>query len=303
MLLRSIRFASIAFVLATAACSGSQSVGEPTQAASQATTVAPISVATHGRNKAIADAIGQVALRADQRATIEQMATDAETRMAPAVKAREALVLAIADQVQAGTLDRTALQPKIDALVAAHEATRPLDRAAFEKLHDLLTPDQRLAFVTAMQASFQSHQGQGGQPGQARGGRLHKWAVELGLTQDHAGPDQAEDPGPVPGALRRRRHRHRRAEDQEAVQDGQMVMRGHEMHQHMQQMLEAFKQDKFSMDAVSPIANEKPFAKEFSGHMLNMVETSLPVLTADQRTTLATKLRARAANLEADDEK
>jgi Spy/CpxP family protein refolding chaperone len=302
MLLRSIRFASIAFVLATAACSGSQSVGEPTQAASQATTVAPISVATHGRNKAIADAIGQVALRADQRATIEQMATDAETRMAPAVKAREALVLAIADQVQAGTLDRTALQPKIDALVAAHEAARPLDRAAFEKLHDLLTPDQRLAFVTAMQASFQSHQGQGGQPGQARGGRLHKWAVELGLTQDQQdqikqkiqAQFQAHFAGAVTGTDEQKT---------DAVQDGQMVMRGHEMHQHMQQMLEAFKQDKFSMDAVSPIANEKPFAKEFSGHMLNMVETSLPVLTADQRTTLATKLRARAANLEADDEK
>jgi hypothetical protein len=297
MLLRSARLVSVAFVLATAACSGSQSVGEPTATAAQGTTVAPINVAVHGRAKAVVDALAQVPLRADQRATIEQMAKDAEARMEPGRKARETLVLAIADQVQAGTIDRVALKPQIDGIIAAHQAAQPLDRAAFEKLHDLLTPDQRVAFVTAMQNNFSSHQGQGRAEGK---GRMQKWAADIGLSQDQQDQIrqklqaqwQAHFAGAVVGTDEQKN---------EAVQDGQLAFRGHQMHEQMKTMLESFKGDKFSMDAVAPI--QKPMAQEFAGHMLNMVEAALPVLTADQRTLVAQKLRQRAANLEAEDEK
>lgn len=301
MLLRSARFVSVALVLATAACSGSQSVTEPTATASQGTSVAPITAAVHGRAKFIADALGQVPLRADQRATIEQMATDAEARQEPMRKAREALVLAIADQVQAGTtIDHTALQPKIDALTAAHQAARPADRAAFEKLHDLLTPDQRLAFVTAMQNAMGSHQQGAGR--EKVKGRMQKWADDIGLSQDQRDQIrekiraqwQAHFAGAVAGTDEQKT---------EAIQDGQMAFHAQQAHEHMGRMLEAFKADKFSMDAVSPIQNDKPMAQEFAGHMLNMVEAALPILTSDQRALVASKLRQRAANLEAEDGK
>jgi hypothetical protein len=311
MLLRS---ATIAFILAAsvvplAACSGSQSVGEPTVTANTGTTVAPISAVVTGRNKAIANALSQVALRADQRATIEQMAQDAETRAAPEHQAHQALALAIADQVQAGAIDRTALQPKIDAISAAHVASRPADRAAFEKLHDLLTPDQRVAFVTAMQANFGNHQGQGAaagttQQGPRQGwmrGRMQKWAADLGLTQ--AQQDQIRQQlqarwqshvvGAVTGTDEQKT---------DAIQDGQMAFQGHAMHQQMKNTLEAFKGDTFSMDQVSPIQNEQPMAHQFAGHMLGMLETALPVLTQQQRILAANKLRERATNMEPEDE-
>jgi hypothetical protein len=294
MLLRSIRFASVALVLATAACSGAQTTSEPTATAAQGTSVAPLNVTVHGRAKAIAEALGQVPLRADQRATIEQMAKDAETRHQPDRAAREALLTAIADQVQAGTIDRTALQPKIDALTAAHEAARPADRAAFEKLHDLLTSDQRVAFVTAMQNQFGSHEGRGRE---GMRGRMQKWATDIGLSQDQQ--DQIRQ------KLQAQWHAHMAGavvgtdeQKTEALHDGQMAFHAHQAHEHMTKMLEAFKGDTFSMDAVAPIAQDRPMAKEFAGHMLNMVEAALPVLTADQRALVATKLRARAANLE-----
>jgi len=312
-MLRSLRSTAILFVLAAsvvplAACSGSQTVGEPTATASGGTTIAPIMTVVHGRTKVFADALGQVALRADQRATIEQMAKDAEVRQEPGRQAREALALAIADQVQAGTIDRVALQPKIDAITAAHIAARPADRAAFEKLHGLLTPEQRTAFVTAMQANVPSHDGNGAGQGQHRGGgmmrgRMQKWAADLGLSQDQQ--DQ------IRTQLQARWQAHfaqavvgTDEQKTDAIQDGQMAVQGHQMHTQMKNTLEAFKGDTFSMDQVAPIQNDKAGqagANQFAGHMLGMLEAALPILTPEQRTIAATKLRARAANLEAED--
>jgi hypothetical protein len=300
-MLRFIRSSAIAFVLAAsalplAACSGSQSVGEPTATAPTGASVAPINVVVHGRTKFVVDALAQVPLRADQRATIEQMAKDSELRGEPARKAREQLVLAVADQIQAGTIDHTALQPKIDAVAAAHETARPGDRVAFEKLHELLTPEQRVAFVTALQA--EPHQGQA--QGEGRGGRMHKWAAEIGLTQDQQDQIkqklQARWQGHVATAVVG-------TDEQkgDAVKDGRMVWQGHKMHEQWKNTLEAFKTDKFSMDAVAPVQDGKPMAHEFAGHMLGMVEAALPVLTPDQRSAAASKLRARAANLEEDE--
>jgi Spy/CpxP family protein refolding chaperone len=297
---RSIRSTAFVLVLAgaaipLAACSGSATVGEPSNTASSTTTTAPLSVAVHGQAKHIADAIAQVPLRADQRATIEQMAQDAETRMQPARKAREDLVNAIADQVQSGTIDRTALQPKIDAVASAHLAAQPANRAAFEKLHDLLTPEQRVAFVTALQAQHGNH---ANGPREGMRGRMQKWATDIGLTQDQQDQIhekirarfQAHFAGAVAGTDEQKT---------DAIQDGHMMWQGHEMHAQMKAMLEAFKGDKFSMDQVAPIPQDaKPMAHEFAGHMLGMVEMALPILTADQRTAAAAKLRAQATKLD-----
>ncbi len=298
MFLRSIRSTAFVFALAgsiipLAACSGSATVGEPSTTASSTTTTAPLNVSVHGPAKRVADALGQVPLRADQRTTIEQMAKDAEARMAPAAKAREDLVLAIADQVQAGAIDRTALQPKIDAVASAHLAVQPANRAAFEKLHDLLTSEQRTAFVAALQNHPHEHQGKGGEGFR---GRLAKWATDLNLTQDQQNQIhekiQARFQAHLAGAMTG-------ADQSGAVQDGHMMWRGHEMHAQWEKTLEAFKGDKFSMDAVAPIpADAKNGANEFAGHMLNMVETALPILTPEQRTIVATKLRTRAAKLD-----
>jgi len=92
MLLRSLRSTAIAFVLAAsvvplAACSGAATTSDPPATASNTTTGA-LNVNVHGPAKRVADALATVPLRADQRATLEQMAKDADTRMEPARKAR-----------------------------------------------------------------------------------------------------------------------------------------------------------------------------------------------------------------------
>lgn len=304
MFLRSLRSTSFAFVLAAsivplAACSGATSTSDPPATASN-TTTGPLSVSVHGPAKRVADALAQVPLRADQRTAIEQLAKDTETRMEPARKARGDLMLAIADQVQKGAIDRTALQPKIDAVAAAHQTAQPGNRAAFEKLHDLLTPEQRLAFVNAMQAEHHEHQGQG--QGQGQGmmrGRMQKWAADLGLSQDQQDQIktkmqarwQAHFAGTVTGA-----------DPTNAAQDGHMMAEGHKMHEQYKAMLEAFKTDNFKMDQVAPAQDHREMANGFAGHMLGMLETALPVLTPEQRTIAANKVREHATKFEEEEQ-
>ena len=293
-----LRSTALVFVLAAsivplAACSGATGTSDPPATASN-TTTGPLNVTVHGPAKRVADALATVPLRADQRATIEQMAKDAETRMEPARKARGDLMLAIADQVQKGAIDRTALQPKIDAVAAAHQSAQPGNRAAFEKLHDLLTPEQRLAFVNAMEAEHHDQKGPG-QRGEGMRGRMNKWATDLGLSQDQQDQIktkmqarwQAHFAGAVTGA-----------DQTGAVQDGHMMAEGHKMHEQYKAMLEAFKGDNFKMDQVAPAQDHREMANGFAGHMLGMLETSLSVLTPEQRNIAANKLREKATKFE-----
>jgi Spy/CpxP family protein refolding chaperone len=301
MFLRSLRSTSFAFLFAAsivplAACSGATGTSDPPQAAQNGTTTAALNVSVHGPAKRVADALAQVPLRADQRTTIEQMAKDAATRMEPARKARGDLMLAIADQVQKGAIDRAALQPKIDAVSAAHQAASPGNRAAFEKLHDLLTPDQRVAFVNAMQAEHHEHQGQGGE---GMRGRMQKWAGDLGLSQDQQDQIktkmqarwQAHFAGAVTGG-----------DQTGAVQDGHVLAEGHKMHEQYKAMLEAFKGDTFKMDQVAPVQDHREMANGFAGHMLGMLETALPVLTPEQRAIAANKVREHATKFEEEEQ-
>lgn len=301
MFLRSLRSTSFAFLLAAsivplAACSGATSTSDPPVTASN-TTTGPLAVSVHGPAKRVADALATVPLRADQRTAIEQLAKDAETRMEPARKARGDLMLAIADQVEKGAIDRTALQPKIDAVAAAHQSAQPGNRAAFEKLHDLLTPEQRLAFVNAMQAEHGQHQGQGMREGMRM--RMQKWSTDLGLSQDQQ--DQ------IKTKMQARWEAHLAVaatgvDQTGVVKDGRLAAEGYKMHEQNKAILEAFKGDTFKMDQVAPAHDHREMANGMAGHMLGMLETALPVLTPEQRTIAANKVREHANKFEDDEQ-
>ena len=133
-------------------------------------TRAPVAQSAHGQVKLIGDALGDVPLTAAQRAELEQLATDAEARHAAARAAGKDMMLALAGQVEAGAIDRAALKAKVDAVSAALLASQPADRAGFQKLHDILGPDQRVAFVDAFEARAKERFAGAGEagPGAAR---------------------------------------------------------------------------------------------------------------------------------------
>jgi Spy/CpxP family protein refolding chaperone len=217
----------------------------------------------------IREALSKVSLRPDQKQAVDQLATDAATRHAPIKAARQALVGALADQVQAGAIDRTALQPKVDALVQAIQQSLPAGQASMMKLHDLLDKTQRNQFVDALEAEFHGHHGGPG-GGEGRGMRLRKWATDLNLT------DQQREQ--IHAAVK-------------AQFQGQEGGKGHGKGGHEgRQMLESFRQDQFTVDpSASPFTPDK--IQHHVDRIVSLAAAAVPILTPEQRAIAAQKIR------------
>ena len=207
-----------------------------------------------------------------QRTEVDKLASDADGRHADVAAARKGLELALANQVDAGRIDRAALQPKIDALVAAVQRTQGPDRTAFEQLHTLLDPDQRVAFVNALESRIHERTGE-----MRHGKRMREWADALNLTEDQRGKiremlkDQAE-----------------KSHAPEAAKDG--MNRG-------AKILGAFKTDRFVFDDVVPAQDLREPVTRAVDRFLGLANQVLPVLTPEQRTAASQRLRSRADSL------
>jgi Spy/CpxP family protein refolding chaperone len=263
----------LALSLAVGACGGSTAADNGPQTAQSAVTTAPVGASTHGPVKLVGNALGEVPLRPDQRTELEKLATDAEARHQSVAGARKDLVEAVAVQVEAGTLDRAALQPKIDAAAAAWDTIRTQDRAALERVHAILDTSQRAQFVDAlhgqMKAARGKHEGREG---------MHEWAADLKLTD--AQKDQIKQAF------------HAKAKDH--GRDGHAEWKDHQAQGG--KVMDAFKSDHFVMDEVSPKKDVKESAAKMSGHLLGMIETVLPILTPEQRQIAGQKIRAHATS-------
>jgi Spy/CpxP family protein refolding chaperone len=268
------RFAlASALVLGTAslaACAGS--TAETPAAASAGATLAPVAQSSHGIVHVVGEALGQVPLRPDQRAQLEQLAQEADQRHQTVGAARKELMEAIALQIESGKIDRAALQPRIDAAADAWNTVRPADRAAFEKVHTILDADQRAKFVDALRTAMRANheKGHGHE-------HLKQMATDLNLTD--AQISQIRDV----------------MKDEFHKNGGRQSWAEHR--ERAAKVAEAFKSDRFVMDEVAPAPNARDKANEMSTKIINVAEKVLPILTAEQRSMAAQKLREKSTML------
>ncbi len=266
---------TLALALAATACSGATA---PTAQTSAATTRAPVAQTSHGFVKLFGEALGDVDLRADQRVEIEKLAESAETRHTALRTELKAVMLDIADQVEKGTVDKASLKPKVDRAMSKIDEVRPLDQEALVKLHGLLDEGQRAAFVDALeqrgQKKMEEHKA-GGHP-------MFALAKELDLSSDQR--DKIRD------AFRDAMQTARNGEGEH--EHGFRGHRGGGRHA----MLEAFKSPTFDPKTVGPQGSLAEKAKGKEDAAFAMAEKVLPILTAEQRKTLAAKIRARATS-------
>ena len=285
---------NIAFSLSVAsmsvfavACGGT--VEQP-QTSASAGTKAPIGTSTHGVVKLVGDALGEVPLRPEQRTEIEKLASEAEARHAPIADARKEMMLAFADQVEQGTIDKTALQPKIDKVTADFEKARAEDRAALVKLHGLLDADQRNAFVDALEKQMKGKRGEHRAHAKQGFGKLKQLADDLKLTDEQK--SQIKDV--MKEAHKEGKHawkqHHARGADRGP---GHAEWKGH---RGGKRAFEAFREESFDIDKVAPVHQGKPMADFATARMTNMAEKILPVLTPEQRKIAADKLRTMATS-------
>ena len=263
----------------------------PAVAANVEVTRAPLATTTHGKVKRVSDALAEVSLRSDQRVQLQALADDAEARQLAQLAARKDLTETIAVQIASGAIDRAALAPKITALASALDSSEPKDRAAFESVHAILDSAQRAEFADAMSTNARTaHLSEGWQhlkghgPGQ-------QWADDLNLSGDQRDAFETILHESFAG------HHH---------DHDQANARGHDDHfgpggwhgaGHGKAVLEAFKADTFSFDAVAPPHAMGAKVSEMSSHILDLVEKVLPLLNADQRALAAQKLREHAEHL------
>jgi|HubBroStandDraft_2_1064218.scaffolds.fasta_scaffold117420_1 Spy/CpxP family protein refolding chaperone len=260
---------SLVLTMLAAGCGGSVAVETPAATAEGAATKAAVAVNTHGHVKLAGEALSEVPLRADQRVQIEKLASDADSLQSAVRAAHHDLMGALADQVAAGQIDRTALQPKIDAIATAALGAQTADRAALVQLHGILDPSQRSLFVDTLESKVSGH----GHGHMHMGG--HSWQdrwADLNLTE--AQTAQIE-------SILHESFASHHGDWKGAFANGKA-------------MLEAFRGESFNIDQASPAMDVRAKTTERTGKLLDLAQRVLPILTADQRATASQKLKTRA---------
>lgn len=277
--------------LAVTACGGS--VEQP-QTQASAVTKAPIAPQTHGVVKVFGDALGEVALRPDQRTELEKLALAAEQRHVAMADGKKDLMLAVADQIEKGSIDRSALQPKIDGIIADLEKSRPEDTASLARVHAILDPEQRNAFADALEAKLKGK----------HGGWKHGLGGENGEHGEHGGPDHAGGPRGMHGLMQLAEDL-KLTDDQKsqikdvlkAVHDGHSFREMHERMGEGKKVLESFRSDTFDATVATPAPETmRERAAIGTSRALGVAEKILPILTPEQRKIAADKLRAMASS-------
>jgi Spy/CpxP family protein refolding chaperone len=145
----------------------------PTRGSSLVADTSPEAV-TPFEKRLIVEALGEVALDADLRAAFDTMAAAAKPRYAVTHRARQELFETIAAQVTRGTIDRAALQPKIDALNTCIADEDLANRAAIATVYGKLTKTQVGALTSASARRLRI----------SRGGERGGWSRALGLSSE-----------------------------------------------------------------------------------------------------------------------
>lgn len=270
------------------ACGGT--VEHAPQTSASAATKAPVGTNTHGLVKLVSEALGEVALRPDQRTEIEKLAQDAESRHAPMLNGRKELMLLVADQLEAGAIDMAALQPKIDRVIGDLEKAQADDRAAIAKLHGILDGEQRNAFVDALEKQLKAKRGEHGK-GFFKAKQL---ADDLKLTEDQ----RSKIHEVMRESFKEAMKHHGRAAHEDGEKDGAPWHHGEKGHGHHggKKAMEAFREDKLDLAKAAPPHDIKAMATFGTDRAKTVAEKILPLLTAEQRKLAADKVRAMAAS-------
>jgi Spy/CpxP family protein refolding chaperone len=173
------------------------------------------------------------------------------------VRQADAQVLTVlAQQVEAAKVDRAALAPSLAVERSAAAAERQVDQAALARLHDILTPAQRGQLVDAIETRGAGARGE-------RGGK-ERVGGKLGLSDQQ------------------------KAEIRANLEASRGPAKGPEGRGERKAALESFRGDSFNAGALAGMDRR-------GGRETRMTEAMIPVLTPNQRATVAAHLRSRAA--------
>jgi Spy/CpxP family protein refolding chaperone len=227
----------------------------------------------------ISMAVDTLGLDEAKRASVEKIQSDLRAKTAPARDAENDLLGAIADGVAAGKLDTAKINAAVEKHAAASTGMHEATADALTQLHDALTPAERAALVDKVKAHWEVWHKVNVDEKAAnkddKGGHLAQLTKLLALTPDQVDKISAALATDAPVTPK----------TDPKAEDG-----------HVQSFAAAFLADKFDAKSLasSATASAGHVARHGGGRLARFYAAVTPVLTPQQRTTLAAEIRERA---------
>jgi Spy/CpxP family protein refolding chaperone len=192
-----------------------------------------------------------------QRSQIQQLMAQRHAAEVPVRQADAQVLTVLAQQVEQAKIDDAALAPSLAAKHGAAVAAERVDQTALAQLHSILTPAQRTQLVDGIEARAAAARTAGAGQGPRGGGKLGLSDAQRAQVRANL---QAE--GASPG-------HHGAGAQRKAA-------------------LDSFRGDSFDAGALAQVGRG-------GDREMRMTRALIPVLTPNQRATLAGQLRQRAA--------
>jgi Spy/CpxP family protein refolding chaperone len=229
----------------------------------------------------IAMSLETLGVSPEQRVVVEKIRDGLRANMEAARAAEDELVATLADGLVASAFDGAKVDAAVVKVTAAAAQVNDVSADALNDLHAVLTPPQRAALVDKVEAHWavwrkvNSDEPAAGERG---GGHLATFETELALT-----PDQMTK---IRAAL---------ADDLKSVPPFE-----HEkVTAHVRAFGAAFRGESFdakSMSMKTGRAADEQLVRWGAVHLVHVVESVSPILTADQRNALADELHLHATH-------
>ncbi len=227
----------------------------------------------------IAMSLDTLGVSPERQAALERIRGDLLDRMDPARVAEQKLAATLADGIAAGSIDAVKVDADVAQVTAA--AVRVPDESAgpLNELHALLTPPERAAIVDKIEAHWAvwlaTNADESG-PKSPERGHLAALTAELGLSADQVDTIRAGLRGTMKTVPRIDRP---------------------EIAAHLRAFDDAFRGEAFDAKSFTTAsADHASLVGWGAAQMAHFVETVTPVLTPDQRTKLAQRLREHATH-------
>jgi hypothetical protein len=212
----------------------------------------------------------------EQSAEIEKVRTNLRASMEPLHTAQRQLLATLADGLSHGALDPSTVDAAVLGVSRAAPGVRDALVTSLDELHGVLTPSQRAALADKVESHWavwraENLGGQGAPPGPEHG-HLAALSNELGLSRE-----QQEQ---IRAALKSGRTEPPFEQQQAAAR--------------LQALAEGFRQEHFDARVLYQGEPEPGMAAWGAAHLARVVEAMSPVLSTEQRSQLAEKLREHA---------
>jgi Spy/CpxP family protein refolding chaperone len=228
-------------------------------------------------------AIETIGITPEQQAQVDKIKAELHAKTQPVRDAQKAVLLALADGVAAGSIDTAKIDGAVAAVGTAAAQTHGATANELNELHAVLRPEQRAALVDKVEAHWLVWKESNGDEKAAakeheEGGHIAHVAKEFALTNDQVAKVKAS----FESSLTAHAQAHGTFNPAEAEA-------------HMKAFGAAFAADTFDANTLSTAAAAHTSMATWGvSRMVRFYEALAPVLTPEQRTKVADKLREHA---------